>query len=316
MQGWQLNRTNEPLELVTKPDPEPGPGEVLIGVKAAGLCHTDVGMLHDPGWMSKISAPVILGHECAGVVQKIGPEVSGFQVGDRVGVAPLDAKTGKTIGAQRDGAYSDVCLVGVDQLIHLPDNVSFEQGAAATDAGMSSYHPLFKVGGATKGMKVGIIGVGGLGQFAANMALIAGCDVSVADTSAQAREWARGIGIEKVYEQITDMAQDDVELIVDFAGFGSTTRDAISAVRSGGLVILVGMGKLEATIDTGDLIVRNITLRGNNGGTAQDIADVYGYFQTGKMHPTLTATSFDKIPEGLDRLEQGAVSGRLIAVRD
>ncbi|GAA3614208.1 zinc-binding dehydrogenase [Secundilactobacillus similis] len=316
MKGWQFTETDAPLTLVEQVNPEPAPDEVILAVKAAGLCHTDVGILHDPSWAPMVNAPVILGHEVAGIITKVGQNVTAYHVGDRVGVSPQNPETGQTIGAFRDGGYSDQVAVPEVQLVPLPDSVSYIQGAAATDAGMSSYHPLFVVGGAKKGMKVGIIGAGGLGQFAANMAVIAGCEVSVADTKASAREWAKSVGVQHVHAEIADMKADDLELIIDFAGFDTTTNDAIHAVKAGGTVVLVGMGILHSTIDTGDLIFRNITLVGNSGGTPEDIADVYRYFETGKLAPELTLTDFDHIPEGLVSLEKGEVSGRLIAARD
>ncbi|MCT3560631.1 alcohol dehydrogenase [Lentilactobacillus buchneri] len=316
MKGWQFTETDAPLTLVEQVNPEPASNEVILAVKAAGLCHTDVGILHDPSWAPMVNAPVILGHEVAGIITKVGQNVTAYHVGDRVGVSPLNPETGQTIGTFRDGGYSDQVAVPEVQLVPLPDSVSYIQGAAATDAGMSSYHPLFVVGGAKKGMKVGIIGAGGLGQFAANMAVIAGCEVSVADTKASAREWAKSVGVQHVHAEITDMKADDLELIIDFAGFDTTTNDAIHAVKAGGTVVLVGMGILHSTIDTGDLIFRNITLVGNCGGTPEDIADVYRYFETGKLAPELTLTDFDHIPEGLMSLEKGEVSGRLIAARD
>lgn len=315
MQGWKFTTTNEPLKLVEQPDPVPAPDEVVIAVKAAGLCHTDVGILHDPSWLPLIKAPVILGHECAGEIIKVGTDVKGFKIGDRVGVSPQNPETGQTIGCMRDGGYSDMCAVPANQLVPLPDEVSYVEGASATDAGMSSYHPLFITGKARPGMKIGIIGIGGLGEFAVNMGVIAGCEIYAVDTKASAREWAKNIGAKAAYENISDLKKDEVELIIDFAGFDTTTNEATQVVKAGGTVVVVGMGILHSTIDTGNLITRNITLIGNSGGTPEDIANVYKYFQTGKMHLDLPTTTFDKIPEGLVSLEEGKVVGRLIASR-
>lgn len=315
MRGWKFTKTDEPLELVEQPDPQPAADEVILAVKAAGLCHTDVGILHDPSWLPLIKAPVILGHECAGQIIKVGTNVHDFKVGDRVGVSPQNPETGQTIGCMRDGGYSDQVAVPANQLVPLPDGVSYVQGASATDAGMSSYHPLFVTGQAKPGMKVGIIGIGGLGEFAVNMAVIAGCEVYAVDTKDSARQWAQKIGAKGVYANISDLKQADVPLIIDFAGFDTTTNQAVKAVKTGGTVVVVGMGILHSTIDTGELITRNITLTGNSGGTPADIANVYKYFQTGKMHLDLPTTSFDKIPEGLVSLEKGEVVGRLIAAR-
>lgn len=111
MKGWEFTKTNEPLRLVEKPDPVAGPGTVIIYVKASGLCHTDCGTLVDPGWMNILAkVPIILGHEIAGEIIEIGPEVTDYKVGDRVAVCPV-GKDGLGPGNGRDGGYADKVLV-------------------------------------------------------------------------------------------------------------------------------------------------------------------------------------------------------------
>ena len=315
MKGWEFTDTHVPLKLVEKPDPVVVPGEVVIDIKAAGLCHSDVAALKDTGWMSIITAnPLIFGHECAGVITKVGEGVNGFKVGDRVGVCPISPSTGEAIGYQRDGGYATKCLVPADCLVHMPDNVTFEQGAAATDAGMTSFHAMFVRGDAKPGMKVGVIGIGGLGQMAARAAVVKGCEVYAVDTSPAARELAREIGCKEVFENVSDLSAVAPELIVDYDGFGTTTADAINAVAVGGRVVLVGMGRLQSTIDTRSLILKAVDLCGSVGGTVEDIAGVYELMASGDLNPTLTKITFDEIAEGLGRLERNEVKGRLVAV--
>lgn len=322
MKGWEFTDTHIPLKLVEKPDPVAKPGFVVIEVKAAGLCHSDVAALEDPGWIGIITAhPMYMGHENAGIITEIGEGVEGFKVGDRVGIAPislkLSAETGRSwaIGYQIDGGYADKCLVPADCLVPLPDGVSFMEGAAATDAGMTSYHALYVAGGAKPGMKIGIIGIGGLGQFAAGMALIDGCEIHACDKNPEARKLAKEMGIQHVYENVMDMAPAKCEVIVDYAGFGQTTADALEAVNDGGKVVVVGMGILECNINTRSLILKQVQVVGSCGGTPEDIENVYKYFSTGKLKPLLSTVTFDEIPEGLERLHRGEVKGRLVAVR-
>ena len=116
-------------------------------------------------------------------------------------------------------------------------------------------------------------------------------------------------------ESVLEFAPAKCDVIVDFAGFGKTTADALEAVAPGGKVVVVGMGRLESTINTRSLILKEAQLVGSCGGTAQDIKEVYGYFATGKLKPKLHEISFDEIPEGLERLRRGEVKGRLVAVR-
>lgn len=315
MKGWLFTKTGVDPKLIEKEDPTVVPGEVILEVKAAGLCHSDVAALEDPGWMPLIpAAPVIFGHECAGIITEVGEGVTDFKVGDRVGVCPMHPETGQAIGYYRDGGYATKLLVPACQCVHLPDEVSYIQGAAATDAGMTSYHALFTEGKAKAGMKIGIIGIGGLGQFAAQMAIIAGCEVYASDTNPEARKLGLAIGCKKVYENVLDMKDDAPELIVDYAGFGQTTADALEAVAFKGTVVVVGMGILESTVSTYLMITKQLTLKGSNGGTPEDIKGVYDFFKTGKLNPKLSEISFEKIDEGLEKLKNGEVKGRLVAV--
>jgi propanol-preferring alcohol dehydrogenase len=315
MKGWLFTGTNIPLKLVEKEDPKATPNHVVIEVKAAGLCHSDVAALQDPGWMPLFpNGPVIMGHEFAGVVIEVGEGVTELKVGDRVGVNPLDQETREAAGYNYDGGYANIARVPAKNCVKLPDNVSFIEGAAATDAGLTSYHALFSIGQAKPGMKVGIIGVGGLGQFAVQMAMIKGCEVYAADVSEAAIKLAEELGCKKVYNNVLDMKEAECDVIIDFAGFGQTTSDALEAVKAKGTVVVVGMGKLQTEVNTYLLITKELKLLGSNGGTNEDLKGVYDCFATGKLKPQLTTISFDEIPEGLEKLKRHEVKGRLVAV--
>lgn len=317
MKGWLFTKTGVVPRLIEKEDPKIVPDEVILDIKASGLCHSDVAALEDPGWMPLISAaPLIFGHECAGIVTEVGEGVLELKVGDRVGVCPMHPITGDAIGYCRDGGYATKLLVPACQCVKLPDEVSYIQGAAATDAGMTSYHALFVQGKARAGMKVGIIGIGGLGQFAAQMANISGCEVYAVDTSPAARDLAHEIGCKKVYEDTLDLKADECELIVDYAGFGKTTADALEAVAFKGTVVVAGMGILESTVSTYTMILKQLTLKGSNGGTPEDIKGVYEFFKTGRLKPQLATIPFEKIDLGLEKLKNREVKGRLVAIFD
>jgi len=314
MKGWLFTGTNIPLKLIEKEDPKATPNHVVIEVKAAGLCHSDVAALQDPGWMPLFpNGPVIMGHECAGIVIEVGEGVTELKVGDRVGVNPLDQETREAAGYNYDGGYANLTRVPAKNCVKIPDGVSFIEGAAATDAGLTSYHALFSIGQAKAGMKVGIIGIGGLGQFAAQMAMIKGCEVYASDISEEARQLAQEIGCKKVYDNVLDMKEAECDLIVDFAGFGKTTADALEAIKPKGTVVIVGMGILTSEINTYLMITKEIKLLGSNGGTNEDLKGVYECFSAG-MKPQLTTIPFEEIDKGLEKLKNHEVKGRLVAV--
>ena len=313
MKGWQFTKTHVAPKLIEKDDPIAKEGWVVIDVKAAGLCHSDVAALEQESWMSLITAaPCIFGHECAGVITEVGKKVKGFKVGDRVGVCPINPNTGLAIGYAYDGGYATKCAVPASSLVHIPDEVSFLQGAAATDAGATAYHALFTEGKAKKGMKVGIIGIGGLGQFAARMAVLEGCEVYGVDINPQARALAKKIGCKKVYDDASKLKYIRPDLIVDYAGFSNTVKDATAAVKTRGTVVLVGMGVSSFELDTITMITNQVTLIGSNGSIPEDVAGVYEFFKKG-LNPELTPIPFEEIDKGLEKLKSGKVKGRLVA---
>ena len=161
MKAWQFSEIGIAMEIVELPDPIAGTGQVIVEVKAAGLCKSDVGLMDGSiTWMLAFT-PIVLGHEVAGIISEVGDGITGFAVGDRVAIAGagLDAP-----GLTLNGGFAEKCVGKVEQLVRVPDSVPFIQAAAAMDAGMTSYHAVRVVGGVTEGTRVGIIGLGGLGM--------------------------------------------------------------------------------------------------------------------------------------------------------
>lgn len=317
MKAWQFTGTNEPLVMNEVPDPVAGPGQVVLKMHAAGICHSDVGLMTDPGWMPMIKKlPITIGHENAGEIIEIGEDVTGFSVGDKVGVCPTAHGPADTPGYTYDGGFAEKMAIGADFLVPMPEGLSFAQGAAATDAGMTSHAAVITNGGVSKGDTVGIIGFGGLGQIGTRVAVLAGADVYVAEINENVHQAALDAGVTRVEKDIKDFDDVTFDVIVDFAGFGATTSDAVDIIRRDGKVVVVGMGKLESTINTKSLILNQCDLKGSNGGSKEDIAGVYDFMATGKLSPKLTEIPFDRIPEGLEDLKAGKVEGRLVAVLD
>lgn len=312
MKAWQFEECGRPLVLRDVPEPTPAPGEVLVEIKAAGLCHTDVGILHDPLWTPRIGPfPLTLGHEVSGVVIDLGDGVDDFVVGDRVGIFPA----GRTRPGQgRDGGYSFRCTALPEDLVRVPDNVGDAEAALGTDAGRAAYRAVVRRGQVRSGQKVGIIGLGGLGQFGAQIAAIKGASVYVAEPKAQARKLARELGATEVAASISDFRDEQLDLIVDFAGFGTTTAEALDVVADQGTVVQVGMARLESTVSTGSLIFKQAALLGSRGGSVEDVADVYALLARGELTARYKPIGFDDIPAGLDQLHRGAADGRLVAI--
>jgi propanol-preferring alcohol dehydrogenase len=314
MKAWLFTGAHQPLQRIERENPRAAAGEVVLEVCASGLCHSDVGRMDGTltPFMPK-KPPIILGHEVAGVVVELGPGVRDYRIGDRVVVSgTLEFCPGRTV----DGGYATHCAVPATSLIRLPDAVSFVQGAAATDAGQTSHSALIGAGELRAGQRVGIVGLGGLGMTGARIAVLHGAEVYGAEPRREAWDTARDQGVMEVVADVRELARYELDLIVDFAGFGDTTAGAISAVRPGGLVVQVGLGRTHATISTMELIGRSVTLRGSGGGRPSDTAAVIRHMAQGGLSIAATTIGFDEIPAGLERLERGGVVGRIVAELD
>ena len=313
MKAWQLTAVNEPLRLIERDAPRPGPSQVVVDVRAAGVCHSDVGFLDGTltGLLAKL--PIVLGHEIAGEICEVGPEVTGFERGDRV-VAFGDPAYAP--GWSVDGGFADKHLTGASGLMKLPDAVDFVQAATATDAGQTAYGAVIGAGKLQAFERVGIIGLGGLGLTGARIAVLAGAYVYAADPKFDAWALARECGVTGIVTDVTELAPLNLDVIVDFAGFGTTTAGAISAVRPGGRVIQVGLGRNEATISTAELVLKAVTLRGARGGRVRDLEAVLDLIAKGDLAIHTSAIGFDEIPDAIERLMTGDVVGRLVAVMD
>jgi threonine dehydrogenase-like Zn-dependent dehydrogenase len=194
---------DEPLQRITRKDPRAGPGQVVVDVKAAGLCHSDCGFLDGTlTWMLP-GLPMILGHEVAGTIAEVGEGVSDFAVGDRV---VLSGPEEFAAGWRVDGGYATKCLAMASGLIRLPDTVSFVQGAAATDAGMTAYGAVMGSGSLQPGMKVGVVGLGGLGMTGARIAVVNGAEVYGAEPRREAWDAARAMGVKEVVADVRELA--------------------------------------------------------------------------------------------------------------
>lgn len=306
MKAWQLHHLGQPLELTEVDPPSPGAGEVVVRTGAAGVCHSDLAYIS--GDMQIGELPFTLGHEIAGVVDSVGDGVDVSLVGRRVAVnALVDGP-----GTSTDGGYAALVRVHARHLVPIPDGLDLAHAAVATDAGRTAMHAIRVLGPVRPGMRVGVIGLGGLGLLGAQAALHEGADVVAVEPREDSHEAARASGIRRIVTRGKDLADENLDAVIDFAGHGTTTNEAIAAVRAGGTVLQVGMAVASASIDLYDLTYREVTLRGVIVGDNDDIARAMALMATGSLTPVITRIGFDDLPEAHRRLEQGTAVGRQV----
>src|SRR5262245_18612039 len=178
MRVVQVSRPKGPFELVERPIPEPGPGSVRIRVQACGICHSDV--LTKEGMFPGIQYPRIPGHEAAGVIDVVGPGVTGWERGQPVGVGwnggycgrcdhcrrgdLFACVTGQITGITYDGGYSEYMIASASAIARMPDGLSPVEAAPLMCAGLTTFNAL-RNSGARPGDVVAVLGVGGVGPL-------------------------------------------------------------------------------------------------------------------------------------------------------
>jgi len=269
------------LEVRAVEVPEPGPGEVLIALKAAGLCGSDLHMHYRPAPEHRrgpifglVTDPdIVPGHEAAGVVAKVGPSVTAFGPGDRVAVHHIggcgdcvDCRRGFDMkcqhkwgiyGLDRPGALEDYMVARSRDCVAVPANIGFDEAAYYTCGAGTGYLALRRASFGL-GDSVAVVGLGPVGMAAAYFALQAGAVVVALDTVESRRAFAREIGIPSVLDPIEDDALAQAQsatggrgatVIVEASGSSPGRRTAFDVAALGGRVVLVGFGDADNVVD-------------------------------------------------------------------
>jgi propanol-preferring alcohol dehydrogenase len=182
------------------------------------------------------------------------------------------------------------------------------------DAARTAYRGLVTAGQIKAGMTVGIIGFGGLGSVAVQIAKALETTVYVAEINEKAWDSAKAQGATDVAADITAFEDKNLDVIVDFAGFGTTTASSIDAIRPGGRVVQIGLAKEMATISAQKIVLKEVTYVGAANGENAEAEAVLGLIGEGKISSDVLKISFDEIPDSIAKLEHGGVRGRFVAV--
>ena len=308
MHAARLIQPGDPLEIQEIPVPEPADDELLVEVRACGLCGTDL-HLAVAGDMPVERTPITLGHEAAGIVAALGPKVSDFAVGDRVTLFPAAfcgecrycregrhslCEASKVYGMARDGSLAQYVTAPARSAFHLPDNVPFDVGAIITDAVSTPYHALRKRGKLQKGESVGIVGCGGLGSHAIQLAKMMGASHVVAvDVDAAALDRAKALGADLTIDPSAQNASKTIrkelgtaglDMALEFVGKPETVEITIRCLAKGGRAVLVGVGMGKPTLPRlAAFVGRELTVLGSFGMDRNDIEDLYELVSSGSL---------------------------------
>ncbi|GJC90316.1 NAD-dependent alcohol dehydrogenase [Colletotrichum liriopes] len=317
MKAYQFLSPAKGLEFRELPVPVPGKNQVLVQIKAAGLCHTDCNIISGLDNTFFWNRPITLGHEVAGVVVQCGPGAAKYKPGDSI-VAVITTKhpveigdvvTSPGIGC--DGGFSEYVLLYEWKTLPMPEGITFAQAAVATDAVATAYHAVVTEGQISKSSKVAIIGLGGLGLSAVQIASHLGAKVYGVDVHRRKFPAALMSGAHCCGKTMDDFPGVKFDAVFDFAGVGTTTAAAAKAVKAGGKVVLVGLSKKEATLDTHSFVALGVKLVGSVGSSILEVEEAMKMVANGIIEPAIEEVSFSNLPHELKRLERGDSIGRL-----
>lgn len=324
-------RTSDAPELVQVDEvavPHPGPAEVLVEIRACGVCASDLHVAqgvtpHGP------QLPQTLGHEPAGVVAAVGDGVVDWQPGDRVAVMagrPCGRCPYCTIGRDNlcvrmsvlgvdaDGALATFVLADPTLLVPVPIEVSYEHAAITTDAVATPYHAL-KRAGVAEGAVVAIVGLGGLGMHAILLAKLVGMQVIGIDRDPVSLERALEWGADEVVDasdgspsrRVRELTGGGVDRALEFVGTADTVDQAVKCLAPGGRAVVAGLSADQlATVPIARFVAQETELVGSFGSTMQDLGELFDLLEDGRLDLSRSithTTDLNGVPDALARLE-------------
>jgi propanol-preferring alcohol dehydrogenase len=334
MQAAVVRAFGAPLELQEVPVPRPGAGEVLVKIKASGVCHTD---LHaaDGDWPVRPVTPFIPGHEGAGIVAAVGPDVVGIKEGDAVGIAWLHDACGlcewcttgwETLcpdqhnsGYSVNGTFAEYAIGSASYVRRLPTNINFAEIAPILCAGVTTYKGI-KETDVRPGQWLAISGVGGLGQLSIQYARAMGLHVVALDVTDEKLHLARTSGATAVVDarhadaaaRVLEITAGGAHGIVVTAPSPAAFAQAIGMARRKGTVVLIGLPAGAFPTPIFDVVLKRITIRGSIVGTRNDLAEALEFAAAGLVRSHFTLAHLSDINHVFTELRHGRVDGRIV----
>jgi alcohol dehydrogenase, propanol-preferring len=332
MKAARFYKVGDPLKIDLIPIPELGRDEVLVDMKACGICGSDIHIVYE-GVTPTAYTPITLGHEPSGVIAALGQEVEGWKVGERVTINPfltcgkcINCLSGnsqicisrKVIGIHTEGGLAEFLKIPAENLVHLPENIPFDQGGIAADAVATPFHAITKRGALRVGEKVAVFGCGGLGIHGVQIAKVCGASLVIAvDTIDSALERAKKVGADEVInprngspiQKIKKMTGGmGVDLALEFIGLRETIEQAVTCIRMGGRVVVVGLGPENISLLPPTTFVRTeLSLLGSYGSTTLEIQNVVDLVANGKLNLSDSITErfpLEEVNKGLEHLHK------------
>lgn len=341
MKAVQYRAVGAAPEVVTVPDPEPGPGQVLLKVTAAGVCHSDIAVMSWPADQIPFELPLTLGHEGVGTIAALGDGATGLSVGDSVAVyGPWGCGTcvncaqgkenyclrAKELGIDppglgAPGAMAEYMIVDNPRHLVPLGDLDPVQTVPLTDAGLTPYHAIKRslpklVPGAT----AVVIGTGGLGHVAIQLLrAMTGVRVIALDVTEDKLALARAVGAHETVQSDEHAAAKVRELtggvgaqvVLDFVGAPPTvtTAGAVAAIEADVTIVGIGGGALPVGFG---FLPNGTSVTAPYWGSRAELAEVLDLARAGAVEVHVETYTLDEAPLAYERLHEGKINGRAV----
>ena len=333
MRAWEIRDDGgiDALALAEREPPHPGPGEVLVRLRASSLNFRDLSTVLDP--LSRgLELPLVPNSDAAGEVVEAGPGVTGFAPGDRVmglffqrwtaGAISAEAMA-SALGGALDGVLCEQAVLREEGLINLPEHLSFEEGATLPCAALTAWHALVSKGALKAGDTVLLLGTGGVSLFALQFAKLHGARVIITSSSDKKLERARAMGADVTinYRQTPAWAEAvreatgglGVDQVVELGGPG-TLEQSIQTTRVGGRISLIGILTGAAGAVNPTAIMRSsICLQGIYVGSREMCAAMNQAIEQHELKPVIDRVfEFDDARAAFHHMKAAAHFGKIV----
>ena len=331
MKAAQISKPGEAFEIVEREIPEPESGQVRIKVQACGICHSDV--LVTQGVLPWIQYPRVPGHEVAGIIDEVGPGITVWKAGQRVGVGWhgghdgtcrecrrgdfINCRNVKVTGISYDGGYQQYMVAPVEALVPIPDGLSDMEAAPLLDAGVTTYNAL-RNSGAMPGDLVAVQGIGGLGHLGVQFASKFGYNVVAIGRGSENAVLAKKLGAHVYIDsKATNAAQElqklgGARVILATSPSSKSMSALIDGLGPNGKLIVVGAGPDPIEATPAQLIFGSKTIEGWASGTPAASEDTLNFCVLTGVRPMIETYPLETVDEAYARMMSGDAQFRVV----
>ncbi|MDC6379830.1 alcohol dehydrogenase catalytic domain-containing protein [Pseudomonas graminis] len=320
------------LELVERPIPTPGPGQVRIEVEACGVCHSDSATVEG---FAGVPYPRVPGHEVVGRIDALGDGVQGWTVGQRVGVGFLAGEDGTCPSCRRgdavtcqnpvitgmttDGGYAEIMLAEARGLVQVPEDMDAAEAAPLLCAGLTTFNAL-RNSGAQAGDVVAIHGLGGLGHLGVQFARKMGFHTVAIARGANKAELALSLGAHRYIDATTEdvaavlRSMGGARVVLGTAPTAQGMSQTIPGLSPRGQLVVVAVPSEPITVNATDLIFGARSVAGALTGTVADNEQTLAFASLQDIRPSIETFTLDQAQEAYDRMMRADVRLRAVLV--